>query len=203
MSITPTKHNVLSAIASLHDPLQFLAPFVIRAKILIQEIWMAGLDWDDILPKHLKGKWTEWVSELPDLSSVTIPRSLRLPDPLTVDLHLFADASKDACASAAYLVCHYANSPSTSRLVASKSRVSPLKTATIPHLKLMGAVLSSRLAQSILHTLTVDRVIYWTDSENVYYRVRNQSREFKPLILRDGQLQKPLGLPTTNPVSLT
>ena len=94
VSITPTKRNVLSAIASLYDPLQFLAPFVIRAKILMQEIWTAGLDWDDILPSHLKAKWTTWVSELTDLSSVTIPRSLRLPDPQTIDLHLFATPQK-------------------------------------------------------------------------------------------------------------
>ena len=34
--------NVLSSIASLFDPLQFLAPFTVRAKVLTQEIWMAG-----------------------------------------------------------------------------------------------------------------------------------------------------------------
>jgi hypothetical protein len=56
----------------------------------------------------------------------------------------------------------------------------------------MGAVLSSRLAASIL---TVDRVIYWTDSENVYYWVRNQSREFKPFVAnRIGEIQR-----TTSP----
>jgi hypothetical protein len=46
----------------------------------------------------------------------------------------------------------------------------------------MGAILSSRLAKSILTVLTVDQVIYWTDSENAYYWVRNQSREFKPFV---------------------
>ncbi len=33
MSVIPTKRSVLSAIAALYDPFQFLAPFVIRAKI--------------------------------------------------------------------------------------------------------------------------------------------------------------------------
>ena len=116
MSVIPTKRSVLSAIAALYDPLQFLAPFVIRAKILMQEIWMAGLDWDDVLPSNLRMKWETWVSELQDLSHVAIPRCLRLPNPESVDLHLFSDASKDAFASVAYLVCHYTSSPSTSRL---------------------------------------------------------------------------------------
>ena len=34
-----TKRNILSAIASLFDPLQFLAPFTVRAKVLTQEMW--------------------------------------------------------------------------------------------------------------------------------------------------------------------
>ena len=148
----------------------------------MQEVWTAGLDWDDALPCHLKAKWIAWVTELPDLSQIAIPRSLRLPDPESVNFHLFADASKDAYPCAAYLVCDYTHSPSTSRLVESKCRVSPLKAITIPRLELMGAVLSSRLARSVLNVLTVDRVIYWTDSENVYYWVRNQSREFKPFV---------------------
>ena len=195
MSVNPTKRNVLSAIAALYDPLQFLAPFVIRAKIIMQEIWTAGLDWDDVLPSNLSTKWENWVSELQSLSCVAIPRCLRLPNPKTVDVHLFSDASKDAYVSVAYLVCQYTNNPSTSRLIASKSRVSPLKVVTIPRLELMGAVLSSRLAASILNVLTVDRVIYWTDSENVYYWVRNQSREFKPFVAnRIGEIQR-----TTSP----
>jgi len=73
----PTKRNVLSAIASLFDPLQFLAPFTVRAKVLMQEIWMAGVDWDDELPQNLKAKWEKWVLELPQLSNVAVPRCLR------------------------------------------------------------------------------------------------------------------------------
>ena len=52
----PTKQNVLSAIASLFNPLQFLVPFTVRAKVLMLEVWMAGIDWDDELPKDLKVK---------------------------------------------------------------------------------------------------------------------------------------------------
>ena len=62
---------------------------------------------------------------------------------------------------------------------------------TIPRLELMGAVLSSRLAQNILKVISVDRTIFWTDSENVWYWVRNQSREFKPFVAnRIGELQR-------------
>ena len=187
----PTKRNVLSAIASLFDPLQFLAPFTVRAKVLMQEIWMAGVDWDDELPENLKAKWEKWVLELPQLSNVAVPRCLRRAYPESIELHLFSDASNDAFASVAYLVCRYQDSSPSSRLIASKCRVSPVKAMTIPRLELMGAVLSSRLAQNILKVIAVDRTIFWTDSENVCYCVRNQSREFKPFVAnRIGEIQR-------------
>ena len=52
----PTKRSVLSAIAALFDPLQFLAPFTVRAKVLMQELWIAGIGWDDVLPSQLQVK---------------------------------------------------------------------------------------------------------------------------------------------------
>lgn len=62
---------------------------------------------------------------------------------------------------------------------------------TIPQLELMGAVVSSRLAQNILKVISVDRTIFWTDSENVWYWVQNQSREFKPFVAnRIGEIQR-------------
>ena len=53
----------------------------------------------------------------------------------------------------------------------------------------------------------MDRVIYWTDSENVYYWVRNQSREFIPFVAnRIGEIQRttiPEQVPgTENPADL-
>ncbi|XP_024876575.1 uncharacterized protein LOC112457634 [Temnothorax curvispinosus] len=45
-----TKKRVLSKTARLFDPLGWLAPVVIRAKILIQSAWLQRLNWDDPLP---------------------------------------------------------------------------------------------------------------------------------------------------------
>ena len=38
----PTKRNVLKKISTLFDPLGFLSPFIIRAKMIMQEMWIAG-----------------------------------------------------------------------------------------------------------------------------------------------------------------
>ena len=42
--IQPTKRNYLKRIATLFDLLSMLSPFVSRAKVLIQEVWVCGLD---------------------------------------------------------------------------------------------------------------------------------------------------------------
>ena len=55
----------------------------------------------------------------------------------------------------------------------------------------MGAVLSVRLAKAINNTLEVEGTIFWTDSTNVLYWIRNQSREFKPFVAnRDGEIHR-------------
>ena len=61
--------------------------------------------WGEELPENLKVKWEKWVSELPQLSNVAIPRCLRRAYPENIELHLFSDASNEAFASVAYLVC--------------------------------------------------------------------------------------------------
>lgn len=48
-----TKRSILSNIAKLFDPLGFLSPIIVTAKILIQELWTLKLNWDDPLPEPL------------------------------------------------------------------------------------------------------------------------------------------------------
>ena len=63
-NITDTRLKMLSLIASLFDPIGFLAPFLVRAKILLQQVWQCGIDWDDVLPSELLYEWSKWQEEL-------------------------------------------------------------------------------------------------------------------------------------------
>ncbi|XP_028393184.1 uncharacterized protein LOC114517595 [Dendronephthya gigantea] len=161
----------------------------------MQEIWAAGVDWDDVLPAKLLVKWNLWISELQEIPKISFPRCLRLERPTDIQLHVFSDASKVAYAAAAYLVCKYLDRLPTSCLISSKCRVSPVKAMTIPRLELMGAIIATRLAKKLKRTLKVESVTFRVDSTNVLYWVRNQSRNFKTFIAnRIGEIQR-----STNP----
>ena len=59
-----TKRNFLKKISTLFDPLGLRAPFTIRSKILMQETWNAGIDWDEKVPDTIKQKMKKWFQEL-------------------------------------------------------------------------------------------------------------------------------------------
>ena len=51
-----TKRHFLTKIAMMFDPMGFLAPFTISVKLLLQEMWMTGLSWDDPMDEELISK---------------------------------------------------------------------------------------------------------------------------------------------------
>lgn len=73
-----TKRNSLRKIATLFDPLGLLAPFSIRAKILLQEMWTAGLEWDEEMNTTLINSAQTWFRELHDLKQVQVRDFYRL-----------------------------------------------------------------------------------------------------------------------------
>ena len=62
-----TKRSFQKKIATLFDPLGFLSPYVVKDEILLQEIWMTGLDWDDPFPLNISKKVTNWLKGLETL----------------------------------------------------------------------------------------------------------------------------------------
>ena len=62
-------------IVKLFDPLEFVTPFVVRAKILLHEILISGLDWNDLFQEALTSKALKRFNEL-DLPTIKVPRCL-------------------------------------------------------------------------------------------------------------------------------
>ena len=71
-----------------------------------------------------------------------------------------------------------------------KSRVTPLKTVTIPRLELTAATLAVKVDKQIRDELDlpVFRVIFWTDSTIVLRYIRNKSKRFQTFVANRPQI---------------
>ena len=69
-----TKRIVLQAASRIYDPLGFLSPITIRAKILIQELWQSGVDWDEPIQHHHNEMWIQIAMDLQEATNLTIRR---------------------------------------------------------------------------------------------------------------------------------
>jgi len=188
-----TKRNFLKRIATIFDPLGMLSPYVIRGKMLMQDIWICGTDWDDPLPDDISTKVKSWFEELIMLSRIMVPRCIQpRRDVTSITLHVFVDASQSAYGAVTYLRSECENGDISVRFVASKTRVAPLQSLSIPRLELMGAILGKRLALSISSTMSINKssLTFWTDSSGVLWWIRGHSRHFKPFVAnRIGEIQ--------------
>ncbi|XP_068143658.1 uncharacterized protein [Drosophila tropicalis] len=98
-----TKREVLGQIAKLFDPAGWLAPFVIQAKVFMQELWLQELGWDDQLPSELHHRWQDFTKSYSFLDQIRIPRWV-LHDPNSdIQFHCFCDASQRAYGAAIYV----------------------------------------------------------------------------------------------------
>ncbi|XP_055543571.1 uncharacterized protein LOC129729114 [Wyeomyia smithii] len=131
----PTKRKVLRTLMAVFDPLGLKSNVLIYLKVLFQEIWRAGIGWDDVIPESLSEKWEKWLEILPKVQDVSIPRcyrSLTQLDPQTnIQLHTFVDASLSGYAAVVYLRFEQGNTVECA-IVGAKTRVAPLKFVSIP-----------------------------------------------------------------------
>ncbi|XP_070066971.1 uncharacterized protein [Drosophila virilis] len=128
----PTKRRVLSVIMSIFDMLELLGFFNIRAKIILQNIWRSNIGWDDDLTNEDEADWQHWLDLVSNLNAVRIPRCMKwVSRTQSVQMHTFVDASMNAYATVVFLRAELDGQVHCS-LVASKTRVAPLKPAFIP-----------------------------------------------------------------------
>ncbi|XP_024870700.1 uncharacterized protein LOC112453905, partial [Temnothorax curvispinosus] len=122
-----TKRHVLAETARLFDPLGWLAPVIIRAKILIQSAWLQQLDWDTPLPSADAHRWELLFKELPLLEGLRVNRWLGTStENQHLEIHGFADASERGYAAVVYLRVSSDNFQAV-HILAAKSKVAPVK----------------------------------------------------------------------------
>ncbi|XP_037908650.1 uncharacterized protein LOC119650147 [Hermetia illucens] len=179
------KRIILSETAQLFDPLGLISPVIVRAKILMQDLWLEKIGWDDPLTPQITHRWKTFRSELVDLASLKIPRWLNLTSDLShVEIHGFSDASQTAMAAAVYIRVSHPNQQSKVTLVCAKTRVAPLKHLTIPRLELSAALLLAKLisrTQKAFNLINVP-VTLWTDSSVTLAWINSDPTRWKEFV---------------------
>ena len=90
-----TRRTILSVMMSVHDPLGMAAPFMLPAKVLMQQLTKENADWDAEISERDRTIWQRFFAALSCLNELVMPRVYRrLTDCLSAELHCFADASK-------------------------------------------------------------------------------------------------------------
>ena len=177
-----TKRGLLSTLSSVFDPLGLVSPFVLHARLIVQDLCRAGVGWDDALSPEVTTRWIKWLRALDSLPAVTYERCFRpswASAGSTHTLHHFSDASQLAYGVASYLVTQEGDRVSAT-LVMAKSRLAPLKEVTIPRLELMAATLATRQDELLRVELDIPlaRSCFWTDSTLVLQYINNEERRF-------------------------
>jgi len=189
-----TKRTVLSSIAQLFDPLGLLAPVIVTAKILIQELWKLQIEWDESLPSDILTRWSSYVIEMQQLNGFCVKRYVGTSDLVSgAQLHGFCDASKRTYGACVYLRTLDQNNSIQVHLLGAKSRVAPIKTVSIPRLKLCGAQLLVQLVNRIKASLIdeISKVHYWTDSSIVLHWIKSSNKKLPVFVAhRVGEIQE-------------
>lgn len=151
-----TKRTLLGAISKVFVPLGLVSPFVITAKLIIQYLWVKGLQWDEALDEETVRKCTEWYAQLDNLAKLEIPRCFLSKSGEIVDIQVgFADASEKAYTGVIYLRVQTDDDKVKTCVVMSKRKVAPLKKLTLPRLALKAALITARLARYVIQALNI------------------------------------------------
>ncbi len=182
-----TRRGLLSAMSSVYDPLGYISPFVLQAKILFQAECRTGKDWDSDLEDGNLKLWLKWLEGLPTLEQFRLPRCLYPPEfgvPVSAQLHHFGDASQLAYGAVSYVRLTNAEGDSHCALLYAKSRLAPIKTMTIPRLELSAAVVAVKMDSMLRKELRLplSESVFWTDSSTVLQYIKNETARFHTFV---------------------
>ncbi|KAI2646413.1 Pro-Pol polyprotein [Labeo rohita] len=182
-----TRRGILATVASVFDPLGFLAPYVLTGKKILQEMCRQGVDWDEHLPDMLKPQWESWQRDFSNLERIRIARCyvpINFGEVIERELHHFSDASTSGYGQCSYLRVKNQKGETHCSLVMAKARVAPTKLTTIPRLELTAAVVSVAISDILREEMSFafTKEYFWTDSKVVLSYINNDSRRFHTFV---------------------
>lgn len=183
----PTRRGLLSIISSVYDPLGFVSPFILKAKVILQRLCCEKIGWDAEIADVDLVQWNEWLQEVPKLERFSVDRCIKpscFGNVVRNELHHFSDASERGYGAVSYLRLINENGDIHCSFILGKSRVTPLKKITIPRLELSAATVAVKLDRMIKKELEIkiQKSVFWTDSTSVLCYIRNEDKRFHTFV---------------------
>ena len=147
-----TRCGLLSLLSSIYDPLGLGAPFLLKGRLIIQQLCRDRLDWDEPIDEKSSYEWLKWKNTLVAMVNINIPRCYKPTDLgqiVEYTLRHFLDASETGYGQASYLRMISENGDVHCCLIFGKSRVAPVKYVSIPRLELTAATLSVKVSDML------------------------------------------------------
>ena len=184
-----TKAACLSQAHKVFDPLGFVCPLMLEARIFLQGLWVKEFGWEDAITPDEIERWNAWLPNLARLKELKFPRVLLpgLPGNFKdFQVHVFSDASKEAYAAVAYVRLKYSDTGEVyTNFIQAKNKIVPKKIKrTIPKLELQSIELASCLARHVAAPLEFDvkKITLWSDSKTALQWLRMDPNHLQVLV---------------------
>ena len=150
-----TQRTVLNFVSSVFDSVGLVAPYTVRARLLLKENWkISGQSWDDEVPDNIGSKFPVSLSLLGHL---TISRCYFTEPVDQIELHSFGATLQDVFCAVGFLRARLSSSHKTQiSFIFGKARIAPMKALSIPKLELQAALLAFRLKDDVMTALTAN-----------------------------------------------
>ena len=192
-----TKSQLLSWIASIYDPLGYIAPYSLKGRQFLQQISDGDIGWKDKVPDEILGPFTKWKNKINHLKNLKIPRwtsKLGMEDSIA-KLVIFCDASILGYGIVVYIrrclkgdnpKVHLAFLMSKSHVVPKSMVKDPIKGQechgdSIPRLELVAAKLAAVWRDILVRESDeiFEQIYMFSDSLTVIKWIRNWNKKMK------------------------
>ena len=91
-----TRRGMLSMIIKNYDPLGLASPFLLKEKMILQELCKNNFNWDEQVSAKTIEEWEQWRNDSKLLENINLDRCFKPPrfgSLIDCSLHHFSDAS--------------------------------------------------------------------------------------------------------------
>ncbi|XP_024877299.1 uncharacterized protein LOC112458094 [Temnothorax curvispinosus] len=179
------KSKSILVTSTISESYGWVTPVTINAKIFLQQLWQAKVEWDEAIADDLFAQWKTTHASLATINGLHVDRWVRYgSDTANCELHGFCDASTTAFAAAVYIRVTSVTGETTSRLLIAKSKVALIKSLSIPRLELSAAVLLAWLLEFVRSSLQLTTIpcFCWTDALVVLAWVTQHPSKWKTFV---------------------